>query len=201
MRYAVPHLCGKMLMYVNENKNDVCADIAGRLLYYLFSVGYEPDRELLMLPNGNKNDQSKMLNTELFNFEHFVHIIQRDFNLIPASLIISSCLALGFYQALSMDLINRIFNLEFITRIENETLNNCAKANQPKNILNLMMQLNRIVCLDFPESSIPWFQQNFFEANRMLPCKSRSKTQNICLFIGTMSIRCIFFVCFSSLFS
>lgn len=162
MHYAVPQLCGKMLMYVNENKNDVSADTAGRLLYYLFSVGYEPDREL-MLPNGN---------TELFNFENFVHMIHRDFNLTPAWLIISSCLALGFYQALPLGLINRVFNLEFITRIEKETLNNCEKNNnQPKNILNLMMRLNRIVCLDFPEANIPWFQQNFFEANRILPCK------------------------------
>lgn len=173
MRYAVPHLCGKMLMYINENKNDVSADTAGRLLFYLFSVGYEPDREL-MLPSGKK-DSSKMLNTEPFNFEKFVHIIHRDFNLTPAWLIVSSCLALGFYQALSLDLINRVFNLEFITRIEKETLNQCDKINQPKNILNLMMRLNRIVCLDFPEASIPWFQQNFFEANRNLPCKNSPK--------------------------
>lgn len=26
------------------------------------------------------------------------------------------------------------------------------------------MQLNRSVCLDFPESNIPWFQQNYIEA-------------------------------------
>lgn len=173
MHYAVPHLCGKMLMYVNENKNDVSADTAGRLLYYLFSVGYEPDRELV-LPSGNKN-APKILNSEIINFENFVHIIHRDFNLIPAWLIISSCLALGFYQALPLNLINRVFNFEFITRVEKETLNNCEGANQPQNILNLMMRLNRIVCLDFPEASIPWFKQNFFEANRMHPCKKSWK--------------------------
>lgn len=159
MHCAVPHLCGKMLMYVNENKNDVSADTAGRLLYYLFSIGYEPDRELI-------------LKTEPFNFQNFVHIIHRDFNLTPAWLIILSCMALGFYQALPLDLINRVFNMDFITRIEKETLNNCEKVNHPKNILNSMMRLNRIVCLDFPEAAIPWFQQNYFEANRMLPCKN-----------------------------
>lgn len=26
------------------------------------------------------------------------------------------------------------------------------------------MQLNRSVCLDFPESNVPWFQQNYIEA-------------------------------------
>lgn len=26
------------------------------------------------------------------------------------------------------------------------------------------MQLNRSVCLDFPEANVPWFQQNYIEA-------------------------------------
>lgn len=196
MHCAVPHLCGKMLTYVNENKNDVSAETAGRLLYYLFSIGYEPDRELILLPSGNK-DPSKMLNTEPFNFQNFVHIIHRDFDLTPAWLILSSCLALGFYQALPLDLINRVFNMDFVTRIEKETLNNCEKANHPKNILNSMMRLNRIVCLDFPEAAIPWFQQNFFEANRMLPCKDTLCSTAI--YIDTMYLifDYMFFFCFA----
>lgn len=36
--------------------------------------------------------------------------------------------------------------------------------NYPKEILSLVMQLNRSVCLGYPEARIPWFQQNYIEA-------------------------------------
>lgn len=32
------------------------------------------------------------------------------------------------------------------------------------------MQLNRAVCIDFPEAGVPWFQQNYIEA-QMTKCK------------------------------
>jgi hypothetical protein len=37
------------------------------------------------------------------------------------------------------------------------------------------MQLNRAVCLDFPESGVPWFQQNYIEAqlSRMPTIRNR----------------------------
>lgn len=35
----------------------------------------------------------------------------------------------------------------------------------PQNTLTNMMELNRIVCMDYPEAGLPWFQRNFIEAN------------------------------------
>lgn len=34
--------------------------------------------------------------------------------------IVQACLALSFYQALSPDLIQRVFNIDFVTRLEKE---------------------------------------------------------------------------------
>lgn len=194
MNYAVPKLSEKMLIYVNENKNHVSGDTAARLLFYLFSVGYEPDRKINCDDiEDKKNESSKILNAPFFDFENFSQIIHRDFDLMPAWLIIETCLALGFYQALPLDLINRVFNLEFITRVERETLNNRDKIHYPKNILNMMMQLNRIVCLDYPEAAIPWFQQNFIEANTTLPCKDSISYKIIMTIIRILSMMNLIF--------
>lgn len=132
--YAIPKLCENMLNYVNENRDTVNAETVSRLLYYLFKVGYEPDREMdKMLPNHFNNDKNidaeKLLNSDLFHFESFVKVINRDFDLTPAWLIVQACLALSFYQALPIDLINRVFNVDFITRLEKEMSLNCDKVN------------------------------------------------------------------------
>lgn len=52
------------------------------------------------------------------------------------------------------------------------------------------MQLNRAVCLDFPEADVPWFQQNYLEA-QLSKCKILSfnaiEIMYLCIFVQTIS--------------
>lgn len=78
--------------------------------------------------------------------------------------IVQACLAMNFYRALPETLINRVFNIDFIKRVEDEIDMCYSKATYPERVLNQVMQLNRAVCLDCPASGVPWFQQNYIEA-------------------------------------
>lgn len=78
--------------------------------------------------------------------------------------VVQACLALCFYKSIPEQLINQVFCVKFIQRIEDEIQVCYSKATYPERVLNLVMQLNRTVCLDFPEANVPWFQQNYIEA-------------------------------------
>lgn len=119
---VVPKLCERMLKYVNENMDIVGANIASSLLFYLFSMGYEPysvytNRTLM----ADRNASSENLFADPdFDFATFIQIINRDFDFIPAYSIVQACLALSFFQALDTDLIQRVFNIDFVTRLEKD---------------------------------------------------------------------------------
>lgn len=78
--------------------------------------------------------------------------------------IIQACLALVYFKSLPEHLINRVFSIDFIRRLEKEIEMCYSKQTYPERVLNQVMQLNRAVCLDYPELNIPWFQQNYLEA-------------------------------------
>lgn len=78
--------------------------------------------------------------------------------------IVQACLAMNFYRTLPEALINRVFNIGFIKRLEDEIEMCYSKATYPERVLNQVMQLNRAVCLDCPAAKVPWFQQNYIEA-------------------------------------
>lgn len=101
--FIVPKLCEGMLVFVNEHKDIVGGDTVGYLLFYLFSMGYEPYRDCqqVLLNNEDKSHQmpeSQYLDAKLFDFDNFTRIISRDFELMPAWLVVQACLALSFYQ-------------------------------------------------------------------------------------------------------
>lgn len=121
INYVVPKLSEKMLTFINENMDIVGADTAASLLFYLFSMGYDPYSQdaNTMLTIESKQHESTVLRPD-FDFANFFRIINRDFEFIPAWSIIRACLALSFYQVLTLDLIQRVFNMEFVTRLEKE---------------------------------------------------------------------------------
>lgn len=91
--FVVPKLCERMLMFVNENMEIVGADTASALLFYLFSMGYEPyrdsDSRALIESNNDQDkddddDTANVLFTPDFDFANFIRIINRDFDFIPA---------------------------------------------------------------------------------------------------------------------
>lgn len=97
-------------------------------------------------------------------FSNAVRIIHRDFDYMSGLAIVQACLSLSFYKALPVNMITRVFSIDFIRRLEDEIKMSYSKATYPERVFNQVMQLNRSVCLDFPESNVPWFQQNYIEA-------------------------------------
>lgn len=98
----------------------VNADTAAYLIFYLFSMGYEPYTNFDSTQLTAGKSESNLLCSEELDFTHFADIINRDFEFLPAWLIVQACLALSFYQALTSDLMHRVFNVEFLTRLEKE---------------------------------------------------------------------------------
>lgn len=94
--FVVPKLCERMLGFINEHRDIVSGDTVAYLLFYLFSMGYEPYRD--SPPSLSTEEPVQYLNADLFDFDNFIRIINRDFEFIPAWLIVQACLALSFYQ-------------------------------------------------------------------------------------------------------
>ena len=97
-------------------------------------------------------------------FEISSEIVLRDFKIMNGLSIVQACLALAYFKALPERLINQVFSIDFIRRLEKEIEMCYSKQTYPERVLNQVMQLNRAVCLDYPELNIPWFQQNYLEA-------------------------------------
>jgi hypothetical protein len=78
-----------------------------------------------------------------------------------------------------------VFNGDFIKRLEQEIEMCYSRATYPQRVMKQLMQLNRAACLDCPELNLPWFQQNFIEAqmSKMPVVQSRfnSEVKNILL--------------------
>lgn len=113
----------------------------------------------------------------------------RDFNIMSGLAVVEGCLALAFYRELPGPLIDRVFNISFIQRVEDELEQCYSKDFYPQRVLNSVMQLNRAVCLDYPENKVPWFQQNYIEAqlsNRKFWCNSFGRVLLI-----AMSLQCL----------
>lgn len=95
--FVVPKLCERMLSFVNEHRNNISGDTVSYLLFYLFSMGYEPYKDSSQSLS-TEEPKGQYLNAELFDFDNFIRIIDRDFEFLPAWLIVQACLALSFYQ-------------------------------------------------------------------------------------------------------
>lgn len=91
-------------------------------------------------------------------------IIKRDFNVMSGLSIVQALLALTFYKHVPYDLVMQVFQGDFIKKLEQEIQMAYRLDIYPRRVMTLVMELNRAICLDFPEYNIPWFQQNFIEA-------------------------------------
>lgn len=78
--------------------------------------------------------------------------------------IVQALLALVFYKACPQQLLTMVFNGDFIKRLEQEIEMCYSRATYPQRVMKQLMQLNRAACLDCPELNMPWFQQNYIEA-------------------------------------
>lgn len=129
LNYMVPEICNKIMRYLNENRSTICGNVIGRALFILYSLGYEPAANVLL-----PDDQGHTQEQQLIRFDDFGAIIERDFELMPGLTIVRACLALVFYRALSMELIEKVFNLNFLMRLESE-ISICYENVRPSRLL------------------------------------------------------------------
>ncbi|GJQ65226.1 hypothetical protein Trydic_g7358 [Trypoxylus dichotomus] len=99
-------------------------------------------------------------------FQTAIDIILRDQQRMSGLSYLQACLALCFFNTLPQSFIQQIFNVEFLEKLDVELANCYFKDIYPSRVRYLMMQLNRAVCLDYPESNIPWFHQKYIEQRR-----------------------------------
>ncbi|XP_052837250.1 FAST kinase domain-containing protein 1, mitochondrial isoform X1 [Drosophila gunungcola] len=142
--FFVPELLESMFDYISEQHSHITGDTVEKVLTCSYNLGYTP--------------------ASLEALNHASGVLIRDFEQMSGLSIVQACLALCFYKSIHEQLINQIFCVKFIQRIEDEIQVCYSKATYPERVLNLVMQLNRTVCLDFPEANVPWFQQNYIEA-------------------------------------
>lgn len=142
--YRHTKLFEKFIDYTIHNKDYVVGETLEKIITCFFGVGYNPE-----------NEEFNKVTSEM---------IQRDFEYMSGLSILQSCLSLCFFKALPDDLIHKVFNINFIKRLEMEIEGCYSKETYPGRVLNHVMQLNRAVCLDVPEANVPWFQQNYIEA-------------------------------------
>ncbi|XP_034099908.2 FAST kinase domain-containing protein 1, mitochondrial isoform X1 [Drosophila albomicans] len=142
--FVVPALLESMFKYMTLQYNHITGDTVEKVLTCAYNLGYTP--------------------ASLESLEYAAEIILRDFDQMSGLSVVQSCLALCYYKSIPDQLINLVFCTKFIQRIEEEIQICYSKATYPGLVLNRIMQLNRTVCLDFPEANVPWFQQNYVEA-------------------------------------
>lgn len=143
-RYRSPALCEDFLRYIVDNEEFITGDTVEKIIHCCYFLGHATEN--------------------LKALEVSSRIVERDFEFMSGLSIVNSCLALSFYQLLPESLTNRVFCIEFIKRLEDEIKMCYSKATYPYKVLNKVMQLNRSVCLDCPDYNVPWFQQNYVEA-------------------------------------
>ncbi|XP_030241889.1 uncharacterized protein LOC115563291 [Drosophila navojoa] len=142
--YYVPELLESMFDYVAQQHEHITGDTVEKVLTCAYNLGYTP--------------------ASLEALDYAALVLIRDFDHMSGLSLVQSCLALCFYKAIPEQLINQVFCVKFIQRIEDEIQICYSKATYPGMVLNRVMQLNRTVCLDMPETNVPWFQQNYVEA-------------------------------------
>ncbi|XP_047121376.1 FAST kinase domain-containing protein 1, mitochondrial isoform X2 [Schistocerca piceifrons] len=140
--YLAPTTVDRMVDYITHNKAHVLAETAEKLLTLCYVHGYTP--------TGAGSFFSTMID-----------LILRDRDFMVSLAVIRSSLALCFYNSLPKALIHYIFTVDFLERIEAELSQCYSKDTYPVRVRHNLMELNRAVCLDYPDADVPWFHKKY----------------------------------------
>ncbi|XP_049938097.1 FAST kinase domain-containing protein 1, mitochondrial [Schistocerca serialis cubense] len=140
--YLAPTTVDRMVDYITHNKAHVLAETAEKLLTLCYVHGYTP--------TGAGSFFSAMID-----------LILRDRDFMVSLAVIRSSLALCFYNSLPKALIHYIFTVDFLEWIEAELSQCYSKDTYPVRVRHNLMELNRAVCLDYPDADVPWFHKKY----------------------------------------
>ncbi|XP_044253945.1 FAST kinase domain-containing protein 1, mitochondrial isoform X2 [Tribolium madens] len=142
----IPEVIDNMTEYIVTYKNHVLGFNVSRVMYLCYSLGYQPKKS-----------------SEFF--EKATNIIIRDQERMTGLSLIYTAVALCFFNKLPNSLIKSIFNEEFMDKLDSELEKCYSKDKYPQRVRYNLMELNRAVCLDYPESNVPWFHQKYVNEN------------------------------------
>ncbi|KAJ4446649.1 hypothetical protein ANN_13346 [Periplaneta americana] len=126
------------------------------------TLEYLKDKEIA-LPDLNRMIKAYICRRGMHGTELFERLMQRDKERLQGLVLLNAAIALCFFHQLPEDLVHFIFTVSFLERLDEEVLNCYAKASYPTRIRHAMMQVNRAVCLDYPEADVPWFHEKYCE--------------------------------------
>ena len=94
--------------------------------------------------------------------------LERDFDSQNCMQVLQVAMILAKYGKLNRELTSRIFSVEFLDKIDDE-IEKCPSerntlgrvSTYPKNLRRAMMNLNRRVCICYPEYKVPWFHEKY----------------------------------------
>lgn len=112
-KYIIPSLAEKMLLYIYENRDAVSGDTIGKVMHCFYKLGYDPPQTIAM---------------QKIDFDELALAFNHDFDYMTGFVIVKSCLALCYFHALPYNIIDRIFHIDFITRLEEEMKQGYSKV-------------------------------------------------------------------------
>nr|XP_008192822.1 PREDICTED: FAST kinase domain-containing protein 1 isoform X1 [Tribolium castaneum] len=142
----IPEVLDNLTEYIVTYKNHVLGFNVARVVYLCYSLGYQPKKS-----------------SEFF--ETAINVIIRDQERMTGLSLIYTAVALCFFNQLPNSLIKSIFNEEFMDKLDSELQKCYYKDKYPQKVRYNLMELNRAVCLDYPESNVPWFHQKYVDEN------------------------------------
>ncbi|KAF2905968.1 hypothetical protein ILUMI_00199 [Ignelater luminosus] len=143
----LPDILDNIADYVISYKDNLLGFNAEKVAYLCYYLGYLP----------NNSDQL---------FQVITDIILRDQERISGLSYIQAALSLCFFYKLPESFIKNIFNVTFLEKLDAELATCYFKDVYPIRVRNNMMQLNRAVCLDYPQSNVPWFHQKYIQQSQ-----------------------------------
>ncbi|GLG92696.1 Uncharacterized protein GBIM_00310, partial [Gryllus bimaculatus] len=140
----IPTTINYLTEYVVQNKANLFGETVELILFLCYELGYTPANLDSFLTTSSE-------------------IIFRESNRMSGLAILQASLTLCFFRFLPEEFVHLIFTFTFLERLDAEIADCYAKAIYPSRVRNYLMQVNRAVCLDYPEFDVPWFHKKYCE--------------------------------------
>ncbi|XP_066999739.2 FAST kinase domain-containing protein 1, mitochondrial isoform X2 [Anabrus simplex] len=138
----LPEAVDRLVQYVIDHNVHLLGETVEKVLNLCYSQGYCPTKADTFLSVASD-------------------IILRDKSRLNGMSVLQAALALSYFHHLPEELVHFIFTVDFLERLDEEISLCYSKATYPVRLRHSLMQLNRTVCLDYPELDIPWFHQKY----------------------------------------
>ncbi|XP_018017517.1 uncharacterized protein LOC108674121 [Hyalella azteca] len=97
-------------------------------------------------------------------------VVAGDLSSMHGLQLLNAVVALSFYQSLTAPLIRKVFNVAFMDLLDREMQTCMSKTFYPRQVRRLLMEVNRSVCIDHPETRVPWFHDQYCSDHMQTAC-------------------------------